>query len=366
MKIYSVGGSVRDELLGLPVTERDHVVVGGTAKALLAQGFKQVGKSFPVFLHPKTNEEYALARTETKVGLGYHGFTFVANEEVTLEEDLARRDLTINAIAKDDVGNLYDPYHGVDDIKNKWLRHVSPAFVEDPVRLLRVARFLARFAALGFKIAPETMQLLQDMVQKGETKALVPERVWQECEKALGEKNPHAFFETLYQTAALWDVFAVPQDFDFAGAVKRLDKAATTVFDKALRLAVFLSPDFHDTKKVLDKLKAPKYYQSRAQQLYQFAPELTMGQYRAESILKILRSHPAIVADDILQQFLNACFVIQGIEPKNLNEIIQKLYEFQKAVNAIKSETFIKKGLSGVQLGQAIEAACIEAINKLL
>ena len=203
MKTYLVGGAVRDELLNYPFSEKDWVVVGGTADEMLKQGYQQVGKDFPVFLHPDSKEEYALARTERKSAPGYKGFTVHASPEVTLEEDLQRRDLSINAIAKDEDGSLTDPYHGAEDIKDKILRHVSPAFSEDPVRILRVARFSARYAHLGFRIAEETMSLMREMVIAGEVDALIPERVWQEMVKALGEKTPTAFITTLRDCGAL-------------------------------------------------------------------------------------------------------------------------------------------------------------------
>ena len=218
MKTFLVGGAVRDELLGYPHKEKDWVVVGATAEEMLAAGFQQVGKDFPVFLHPQTKEEYALARTERKTAPGYKGFTVHATPDVTLEEDLLRRDLTINAIAKDESGNLIDPFNGLQDIHDRILRHVSPAFSEDPVRILRVARFAARYLHLGFIVADETMQLMQQMVAEGEVDALVPERVWQEMEKALGERSPSRFIEVLRDCGALERIlpelnalFGVPQ-----------------------------------------------------------------------------------------------------------------------------------------------------------
>ena len=218
MKTYLVGGAVRDELLGYPYKERDWVVVGATVDEMLAAGFQQVGKDFPVFLHPETKEEYALARTERKTAAGYKGFDVHASPDVTLEDDLIRRDLTINAIAKDENDDIIDPYGGVGDIEDKLLRHVSSAFSEDPVRILRIARFLARYAHLGFSIADETMQLMKDMVDAGEVDALVPERVWQEMKKALSEKTPTAFITTLRDCGALKRIlpeldclFGVPQ-----------------------------------------------------------------------------------------------------------------------------------------------------------
>jgi len=218
MKTYLVGGAVRDEILGYPFKEKDWVVVGATVDDMLAAGYQQVGKDFPVFLHPKTKEEHALARTERKTAAGYKGFEVHASPDVTLEDDLIRRDLTINAIAKDEDGNFIDPYHGIPDIKNKILRHVSDAFQEDPVRILRIARFMARYAHLGFTIADETLMLMKTMVAAGEVDALVPERVWQEMQKALTEKTPTAFINTLRDCGALKKIlpevdclFGVPQ-----------------------------------------------------------------------------------------------------------------------------------------------------------
>ena len=204
MNVYCVGGAVRDELLGLPVKDRDYVVVGSTVQAMLDAGYKPVGKDFPVFLHPKTHEEYALARTERKTAAGYKGFIVHASSDVTLEQDLARRDLTINAIAKASDGALIDPFNGVADSQAKMLRHVSDAFAEDPVRILRAARFAARFT--DFTVAPETMYLMCQMVKNGEVDALVPERVWQELAKGLMEAQPSRMFEVLRACGALQKV----------------------------------------------------------------------------------------------------------------------------------------------------------------
>jgi tRNA nucleotidyltransferase (CCA-adding enzyme) len=220
MKIFTVGGAVRDELLGLPVQDRDYVVVGASPAEMLAQGFRPVGKDFPVFLHPKTQAEYALARTERKTGPGYTGFAFHAAPEVTLEEDLARRDLTINAIARAEDGSLTDPYGGVADLATRVLRHVGPAFVEDPVRILRVARFAARFT--DFSVAPETVALMREMVANGEVDHLVAERVWQELAKGLMEARPSRMFDVLRECGALARLlpeldrlFGVPQRAEY-------------------------------------------------------------------------------------------------------------------------------------------------------
>jgi tRNA nucleotidyltransferase (CCA-adding enzyme) len=203
MQTYLVGGAVRDKLLGRPIKDQDWVVVGSTPEKMLAQGYRAVGADFPVFLHPKTKEEYALARIERKVGVGYTGFSCDASSEVSLEEDLMRRDLTINAMAMDDQGNIIDPYNGQQDLDNKLLRHVSDAFIEDPLRVLRVARFAARYHNLGFRIAPETMALMQKIVESGELIALSAERVWQETARSLMETHPEVYFENLRSCGAL-------------------------------------------------------------------------------------------------------------------------------------------------------------------
>ena len=207
MQVYLVGGAVRDSLLGHPYQEKDYVVVGATPEHMLAQGFQPVGKDFPVFLHPKTKEEYALARTERKSGKGYHGFQFFTDTTVSLEEDLIRRDLTINAIAMDQDGRIYDPYGGQTDLENKTLRHVSEAFAEDPLRVLRVARFAARYSSYGFHIASETLQLMQTMAESGELDALTPERVWKETSRALLEDHADIYFQTLRDCGALKHLF---------------------------------------------------------------------------------------------------------------------------------------------------------------
>ena len=243
MKAYVVGGAVRDGLLGLPVQDRDYVVVGATPEEMTAAGYRPVGKDFPVFLHPQTHEEYALARTERKSGRGYKGFTVYAAPDVTLEQDLARRDLTINAIAKADDGTLIDPFHGEQDLRAGVLRHVSAAFSEDPVRILRVARFAARFA---FRIADETMALMTSMVASGEADHLVPERVWQEFAKGLSEPKPALMFEALErcglrakllpELSELPKVFAGPLAPRFAALVWPLAEAQVTALSERLKV----------------------------------------------------------------------------------------------------------------------------------
>ena len=259
MRVYAVGGAVRDELLGLPVQDRDWVVVGATPAEMQARGFRPVGKDFPVFLHPRTQEEYALARTERKTAPGYTGFAFHADADVTLEDDLARRDLTINAVAKSEAGDYIDPYGGRDDLAAKVLRHVSPAFAEDPVRILRVARFAARFH--DFTVAAETVALMRGMVAGGEVDHLVPERVWQELARGLMEAKPARMFETLRACGALVRLlpeldalWGVPQRADYH---PEIDTGAhmMMVMDMAARLALPLPARFaaltHDLGKAL-------------------------------------------------------------------------------------------------------------------
>ncbi len=271
MKTYLVGGAVRDELLNYPFHEKDWVVVGASTEEMLAQGFQQVGKDFPVFLHPETQEEYALARLERKTGEGYKGFSFTTEKSVTLEQDLSRRDLTINAIAKDAHGKFIDPYNGQRDIEQRLLRHVSPAFIEDPVRTLRVARFAARYHHLGFQVAPDTLELMRHMANVGEVDHLVPERVWKEFSSALNEKHPEVFITTLRDTGILKiilpelsNLFGIPQpekhhpEIDTGlHALYSLSKACTLSKSTAVRFASLL----HDVGKALTPTEdLPKHH----------------------------------------------------------------------------------------------------------
>ena len=265
MKIYAVGGAVRDELLGLPVADRDHVVVGSTPEEMVRLGYKPVGRDFPVFLHPRTHDEHALARTERKVARGYKGFRIHAAPDVTLEQDLARRDLTINAMARDEAGRLIDPFGGAADLERGLLRHVSPAFVEDPVRILRVARFAARF---GFAVAPETMALMRSMVANGEADALVPERVWQEFSKGLMEGDAALMFPVLAEAGFLEKLLPElnlafehgrPVNDAARVLVRSLECAAAERLGLAPRFALVAccAPTVHATRALSERLKAP-------------------------------------------------------------------------------------------------------------
>ena len=261
MQVYLVGGAVRDQLLRHPYHEKDYVVVGATPEQMLALGYQPVGKDFPVFLHPKTKDEYALARTERKSGHGYHGFEFYTDVAVTLEQDLIRRDLTINAIAMDDAGNIYDPYGGQLDLENRLLRHVSDAFVEDPLRVLRIARFAARYKALGFKIADETLALMTELASSGELQALTPERVWKETSRALMEDHADEYFEVLRACGALKvlfpeidALFGVPQRPEYHPEIDcgihtmmSLQQACKSQYSLDVRFAVLV----HDLGKAL-------------------------------------------------------------------------------------------------------------------
>lgn len=340
MKVYEVGGAVRDALLGLAVKDRDYVVVGSTVDEMLAEGFRPVGKDFPVFLHPQTHEEYALARTERKVASGYKGFAVFVSIDVTLEEDLSRRDLTINAIAKDEKGHLIDPYHGVDDLNAKTLRHVSDAFTEDPVRILRAARFAARFNE--FSIAPETNVLMQKMVQAGEVDALVSERVWQELAKGLMSQKPSRMFEVLRNCGALkrifpeldalWCVLQPPQYHPEINmgihVMMAIDYAATHNYSLPIRFAILvhnlgkgttsaeLLPchDGHEErsvnviKNVTKRLRVPNDCKELAQLVARFHGKLHQApQMKPLHLLKFLLQLDAIRQPARLKDFLKAC-----------------------------------------------------------
>lgn len=287
MQVYLVGGAVRDELLGRHVAERDWVVVGATPEEMERAGFRAVGRDFPVFLHPRTHEEYALARLERKVGPGYRGFTTQFSPEVSLEQDLQRRDLTINAIARSAAGTLIDPFGGQRDLQARVLRHVSPAFAEDPVRILRVARFAARFAPLGFTVAPETLQLMRQMVDSGEVHALVPERVWRELERALGEGAPEAAFDTLQACGALpilmpelpWDV----------SAARALHGAIALSADPTVRWAALLAATPPSAIQSLsERLRVPNEYRELALLTARLLGELSGLPREAPRVLQLL------------------------------------------------------------------------------
>jgi tRNA nucleotidyltransferase (CCA-adding enzyme) len=352
MKIYLVGGAVRDKLLGLPIKEKDWVVVNATVQEMLALGYRQVGKEFPVFLHPKTGEEYALARMERKVKLGYQGFSFDASPDISLEEDLLRRDLTINAMAEAEDGKLIDPYHGRDDLKAKLLRHVSPAFAEDPVRILRVGRFLARYASLGFSLAPETISLMKNMVQAGEVNALVAERVWKELERALSEKNPEKFFAALAACSALPILFPDIQ-MDEAG-IKALIAAAKLTNKSAICFAALLHT--LDTKQIAAlslRYRIPNHFKDLANlTALHHAKALSSKKLPAESILKLFNSMDVYRREPRFLDFLIACKAIADMN--NTAFDMQWLHEGVKAVKSVNVPALIAENLSGQALAIAI------------
>lgn len=350
MEIYLVGGAVRDELLGRAITEKDWVVVGATPEQMLRLGYRQVGKDFPVFLHPKTNEEYALARTERKVGRGYTGFQFNTSPEVTLADDLIRRDLTINAIAKKRGGDVYfDPYHGRDDIQHKLLRHVSHAFVEDPVRVLRVARFAARFFEVGFTVASETTELMRQMVHSGELNALVAERVWKELERALGEKNPEQFFHVLASCDALSLLF--PTIKSSGQGLLALERAAQLTNDSHIRFAVLLhdlTPE--EIVKITTGYRVPSDYHDLALLVAMHLEQFNTIQQQA-SVVDIFRALDAFRRETRLQKFIAACEIITQNE--KAAETFKAYFAAAKSVDIKKITAEFKGKEIAIQLDVA-------------
>jgi tRNA nucleotidyltransferase (CCA-adding enzyme) len=305
MELYLVGGAVRDELLGRPVAERDWVVVGATPQEMEQQGFRAVGRDFPVYLHPQTHEEYALARLERKVGPGYRGFTTQSSPDVTLEQDLQRRDLTINAIARAADGRLIDPFGGQRDLTLRLLRHVSGAFVEDPVRILRVARFAARFAGLGFTVAPETRALMRQMVDNGEVRALVPERLWRELERALSEPHPEACFDTLQDCGAL---AVLMPELPWREHEQRALQAAALSIDATVRFAAVLADiDVAAINSLCDRLRVPNDYRELAVLAARLSASLAQACHlEANNLLRLFETADAFRRPDRFSKLLLA------------------------------------------------------------
>ena len=400
MQTYLVGGAVRDKLLGIPVKDRDWVVVGATPEEMLAQGFKAVGKDFPVFLHPETKEEYALARTERKSGKGYKGFTFHTSPDVTLEEDLQRRDLTINAIAEDESGNIIDPYNGEADIKQGLLRHISDAFVEDPLRVLRIARFAA---TLGFKIAPETSQLLKEISETDELEALVPERVWTEMEKALTGKYPARFILVLRSCNALVKLFpeiealfGVPQTKEYhpevdtgLHTIMSLNQAVRLSDDPQVRFATLVHdlgkattpkdklPSHHGHEargvKIIDKLckryRIPNKYHELAACVSKFHLDChRIQEMKPATVLKKLEQLDAFRRPERFQQFLLACKADArgraGFEDREYPQAEYFMNAFN-AANDVKAKELQEKGFEGKALGEEIKKQRVENIKQI-
>ncbi|MFS0829001.1 multifunctional CCA addition/repair protein [Pseudomonas phoenicis] len=401
MHIYKVGGAVRDRLLGLVVSDVDWVVVGATVEQMHEQGYRPVGADFPVFLHPRTNEEYALARTERKSGRGYGGFTFHASPEVTLEQDLLRRDLTINAMAEDQQGNLYDPYHGQRDLQAKLLRHVSPAFAEDPLRVLRVARFAARYAPLGFGVAEETLALMRQISESGELQALTAERSWKEIERALMEAQPQVFIQVLRDCGALAQLmpevdalFGVPQpeahhpEIDSGvHTLAVLQQAALHRQPLSVRWACLLHDLGKGTtppeqwprhiahehrgvkliKAVNQRFKAPKECQELA---------LLVGEYhthghralelRPDTLLELLQKFDVYRRPQRFEDFIAACEMDArgrlGLENRPYLQA-EYLREAAKVARAASAQHLIDQGLAGKALGDAIKRERLNALK---
>jgi tRNA nucleotidyltransferase (CCA-adding enzyme) len=403
LQVYLVGGAVRDRLLGLPPRERDWVVVGARPEELERRGFMLVGREFPVFLHPETREEYALARLERKVAPGYRGFVTQFSPDVTLEDDLSRRDLTINALAEDAAGHLIDPHGGARDIKARVLRHVSDAFAEDPVRILRVARFAARYADLGFVVAPETLALMRHMVGSGEAGALVPERVWQETERALGEPRPEAFFEVLRSCGALGVIFpeidalfGVPQPPQWH---PEIDTGVHTLL--VVRMAALLSPStsvrfaalVHDLgKAVTPRAEWPSHrgHEERRVRLVEaLAARLKIPgdhrdlavlaarhhgnvhrahELRAATVLRVLEQTDAFRRPERFEDLLLAC----EADARGRTGLEQRPYPQRPYLSAARAAAAAvtlaegeREGLAGAEIGERLRAARLAAIERL-
>jgi tRNA nucleotidyltransferase (CCA-adding enzyme) len=404
LEIYLVGGAVRDKLLGLQPRDRDWVVVGATPEEMLNRGYKPVGKDFPVFLHPETGEEYALARTERKTAPGYHGFAFHAAPEVSLEEDLRRRDLTINAMAEDGEGCLIDPFGGHEDLQNGRLRHVSPAFIEDPVRILRIARYAARYAKWGFHIAHDTHALMKKMVESGEVDALVAERVWQELEQSLGEERPSRFFEVLRNCGALARIFPEleqlfgvpqpkhhhPEEDTGLHTLLVLDQAARLTPDTRVRFAALLHDlgkgptpealwpkhDEHEERGIAlveqfcERLRVPREYRdlalvvTRYHGLYHRAEEL-----KPSTILTTLEHIDAFRRPERLEQFLLACEADSRGRTGFEDHHYPQLDIFRNAYHAaaeIGAREIVAQGLTGKAVGDALHQQRVEAVKEAL
>jgi len=346
VKVYTVGGAVRDELLGLPVKERDYVVVGATPEEMARLGFKPVGKDFPVFLHPQTHEEYALARTERKSGRGYKGFTVYASPEVTLEEDLKRRDLTINAMARAEDGTLIDPFGGRKDLQSGVLRHVSEAFAEDPVRILRVARFAARF---GFRVAEPTLKLMKDMVASGEADYLVPERVWQEFSRGLAEPRPELMFEVLQRSGFLDKAFPELKSWPkrFSGSVP-------------VRCALLAWPlKEKEVEALCERLRAPNEVRelavmgSKQKQAIRAAHSAT-----PQALLELLKGTDAFRRPERFAELLE---VARLADPAIDTARIERARAAAAAVDA----GAIAKSAQGADIGRRVDEARLKAIKEL-
>jgi len=398
-----VGGAVRDKLLNRKVVDNDYVVVGATIEEMLAAGYTPVGKDFPVFLHPQSHDEYALARTERKIAKGYHGFEFYTDSRVSLEDDLIRRDLTINAIAEDEQGQLYDPFHGIEDLKKRILRHISPAFAEDPLRVIRVARFAARYADYGFSIADETMVMMRCLVDNDEVDALVVERVWQEVEKALSDNNPWIFFKVLRQCGALARLFPELESLFGVPQSKRwhpeIDTGIHTlmVLEQASRLSDKVSVRFaallHDlgkgttpknewpkhiahesrgvplVEKLCQRLKVPKQYRDLALLVTEFHLNYhRIEELKPATIIKLLYRIDAFRRPERFSDFLLACEADAkgrlGFEDSGA-EKTQCFNDFFQAASQVKTQEIIAQGYKGIEIAEQLRSKRIAAVKRL-
>ena len=363
MEIYRVGGAVRDTLLGYPHHETDRVVVGSTPEEMIAEGFRQVGRDFPVFLHPDTKEEYALARTERKSGPGYHGFVVHADPSVTLEEDLERRDLTINAMAMDETGTIIDPYGGQVDLDAKILRHVSPHFIEDPLRVLRVARFAARYHHLGFSVADETLSLMAEIVAADELPHLSTERVWVETEKALGEKNPEVYWQVLADCGAL--AVLLPE-LAVSQGIPALARAAPHTERSDCRWAALLA-DLPGARagEASTRLTAPKAYSLLATRVSSGRPQVKAALKNARECIALIKVLDALRREEPFEGF---CETLVALEQNSTDaqRTVGLLRRARDAAQQVRAVDFADQSLAGPELGKAIQAAQIERIATLL
>jgi tRNA nucleotidyltransferase (CCA-adding enzyme) len=404
MKSFLVGGAVRDYLLNHPVKEKDWVVIGETPESMIQQGFHPVGKDFPVFLHPKTHDEYALARTERKTAPGHKGFTIHASPEVTLEEDLIRRDLTINAMVMDEQNNIFDPFNGRKDLENRIFRHISPAFSEDPVRILRIARFSARYAHLGFTVADETLQLMKQMVENGEVDHLVAERVWAELFKALSENKPSAFFYTLKNCNALQSIFpeidqlfGIPQPEKYHPEIDTgihsllcLDQAVLLSNKPEVRLAALLHdlgkaatdkslwPSHHGHEQkglpILDqlcsRLRTPKTFKTLASQVMNYHTLChRIFELKATTLTDMLASLGAFKPSNSILDFALACEADSkgrtGLENTPYPQSIY-LQEAARVASMVNTTKILNSKLKGSQIGDAIRRLRIKAVSDFI
>lgn len=403
METYLVGGAVRDTLLQQPVKERDWVVVGGTAEQLLAQGFHPVGRDFPVFLHPKTREEYALARLERKAGRGYKGFLCHASAEVTLEEDLMRRDLTVNAMAQRADGEIIDPYGGQQDVQLRRLRHVSPAFTEDPLRILRVARFAARYHSLGFQVVPETLGLMKHMVDEGEVAYLTPERVWQEVSRALMTETPSVFFAVLHQCGALSIIFPElaalfgqpaslawhPEMDTGVHTLMVLDQAARMSGDVAVRFAALCHdlgkgltapcdlPKHHGHEQrglpqieaVAHRWRVPKEVKALALLVARYHGDIhRLSTLKTNTLLTVLECTDGFRRPERFARLLLACEADArgrlGWEDKTYPQRAKWL-EALAVARAVSTQGFVRLGLRGAAIAEALRAEQMRVLKQL-